>query len=149
MLSVAWSLLGHFNDLLFQEEVEISESALVELVDLAALLVRNSAKEVRRLERRHGAHAAMAIQAGLTQLRGRQKALQTRQALVSYGRWHFAVDIKLSARFPLLRSLSRAKRTSQIQVAMSAFDPKRTSAVHCGNDFSAGFSLYRSTRLSR
>ena len=32
---------------------------------------------------------------------------------------------------------------------MSAFDPKRTLAVHCGNGFDADFNLYQSTRLSR
>jgi hypothetical protein len=32
---------------------------------------------------------------------------------------------------------------------LSAFDPSATLAVHCGNDFDAGFSPYRSTRLSR
>jgi hypothetical protein len=31
---------------------------------------------------------------------------------------------------------------------LSADDPSATLAVHCGNDFDAGFSLYRSTRLS-
>jgi putative ABC transport system substrate-binding protein len=31
---------------------------------------------------------------------------------------------------------------------MSAFDPKRTLAVHCGNGFDAGFSPYQSTRLN-
>jgi hypothetical protein len=30
-----------------------------------------------------------------------------------------------------------------------ANDPKRTLAVHCGNGSDAGFSPYRSTRLSR
>jgi hypothetical protein len=34
-------------------------------------------------------------------------------------------------------------------LALSAFDPQRTLAVHCGNGFDAGFSPYRSTRLSR
>jgi hypothetical protein len=28
-------------------------------------------------------------------------------------------------------------------------DPSATLAVHCGNDFDGGFSLYQSTRLSR
>jgi hypothetical protein len=28
-------------------------------------------------------------------------------------------------------------------------DPNATLAVHCGNGFDAGFSPYRSTRLSR
>jgi hypothetical protein len=32
---------------------------------------------------------------------------------------------------------------------LSAYDPKQTLAVRCGNDFDAGFSPYRSTRLSR
>jgi hypothetical protein len=32
---------------------------------------------------------------------------------------------------------------------LSAFDPERTLAVHCGNGFDAGFSPYQSTRLSR
>ena len=32
---------------------------------------------------------------------------------------------------------------------LSANDPKRTSAVHCGNVFDADFSPYQSTRLSR
>ena len=32
---------------------------------------------------------------------------------------------------------------------LSAFDPKRTIAVHCGNGFDVGFSPYQSTRLSR
>ncbi len=32
---------------------------------------------------------------------------------------------------------------------LSAFDPQRTLAVHCGNGFDAGFSPYQSTRLSR
>jgi hypothetical protein len=32
---------------------------------------------------------------------------------------------------------------------LSAFDPSATLAVHCGNGFDAGFSPYRSTRLSR
>jgi len=31
----------------------------------------------------------------------------------------------------------------------SAFDPKRTLAVHCGNSFDADFSPYQNTRLSR
>ena len=30
-----------------------------------------------------------------------------------------------------------------------AIDPSATLAVHCGNGFDAGFSLYRSARLSR
>jgi hypothetical protein len=30
-----------------------------------------------------------------------------------------------------------------------ANDPSATLAVHCGNSFDAGFSLYQSTRLSR
>jgi hypothetical protein len=32
---------------------------------------------------------------------------------------------------------------------LSVNDPKRTLAVHCGNGFDGGFSLYQSTRLSR
>jgi hypothetical protein len=32
---------------------------------------------------------------------------------------------------------------------LSAFDPKATLAVHCGNGFDAGFSPYQSTRLNR
>ena len=32
---------------------------------------------------------------------------------------------------------------------LSANDPTATLAVHCGNGFGAGFSLYQSTRLSR
>jgi hypothetical protein len=32
---------------------------------------------------------------------------------------------------------------------LSAYDPKRTLAVHCGNGFDAGFSPYRSACLSR
>jgi hypothetical protein len=32
---------------------------------------------------------------------------------------------------------------------LSANDPKRTLVAHCGNGFDAGFSLYRSARLSR
>jgi hypothetical protein len=32
---------------------------------------------------------------------------------------------------------------------LSAYDPTATLAVHCGNGFDAGFSPYRSTRLSR
>ena len=32
---------------------------------------------------------------------------------------------------------------------MSAFDPERTLAVHCGNGFNAGFNPYQSTRLDR
>jgi len=32
---------------------------------------------------------------------------------------------------------------------LSAFDPTATLAVHCGNDFYAGFSPYQNTRLSR
>jgi hypothetical protein len=32
---------------------------------------------------------------------------------------------------------------------LSANDPTATLAVHCGNGFEAGFSPYRSTRLSR
>ena len=32
---------------------------------------------------------------------------------------------------------------------LSAFDPKRTLAVHCSNGLDAGFSLYRTTCLSR
>jgi hypothetical protein len=32
---------------------------------------------------------------------------------------------------------------------LSAFDPSATLAVYCGNSFNAGFSPYRSTRLSR
>jgi hypothetical protein len=31
----------------------------------------------------------------------------------------------------------------------AAIDPSATLAVHCGNTFDAGFSPYRSTRLSR
>jgi hypothetical protein len=31
----------------------------------------------------------------------------------------------------------------------AAIDPTATLAVHCGNGFDAGFSLYQSTRLSR
>jgi hypothetical protein len=36
---------------------------------------------------------------------------------------------------PLLRSLLGVKRTWLVAAHMSAFDPKRTSAVHCGNGF--------------
>jgi hypothetical protein len=32
---------------------------------------------------------------------------------------------------------------------LSAFDPERTLAVHCGNGFDASFSPYQNTRLSR
>jgi hypothetical protein len=32
---------------------------------------------------------------------------------------------------------------------LSAFDPRATIAVHCGNIFNAGFCPYQSTRLSR
>jgi hypothetical protein len=32
---------------------------------------------------------------------------------------------------------------------LSAFDPKRTLAVHCGTGFAAGFSPYQCTRLNR
>jgi hypothetical protein len=32
---------------------------------------------------------------------------------------------------------------------LSGFDPTATLAVHCGNDFYAGFSPYQNTRLSR
>jgi hypothetical protein len=32
---------------------------------------------------------------------------------------------------------------------LSAFDPTATLAVHCGIGFDAGFSPYRSARLSR
>src|SRR5450756_1545708 len=32
---------------------------------------------------------------------------------------------------------------------LSAYDPTATLAVHCGNDFGAGFRPYQSTRLSR
>jgi hypothetical protein len=52
-------------------------------------------------------------------------------------------------RCPLLRSLLGVKRTGLIAAHMSAFDPKRTLAVHCGNGFDAGFNPYQSTRLSR
>jgi hypothetical protein len=31
----------------------------------------------------------------------------------------------------------------------AANDPQATLAVHCGNDFDAGFSPYQGTRLSR
>jgi hypothetical protein len=34
-------------------------------------------------------------------------------------------------------------------VGYDAIDPSATLAVHCGNGFDTGFSLYRSTRLSR
>ena len=40
------------------------------------------------------------------------------------------------------------KRTCLFALHMSAYDPKRTLAVHCGNGFDAGFGPYRSTRLS-
>src|SRR5215510_13346975 len=49
----------------------------------------------------------------------------------------------------LLRSLLGVKRTWPVAMQMSAFDPKQTLAVHCGNGFDAGFSPYQSTRLSR
>jgi hypothetical protein len=32
---------------------------------------------------------------------------------------------------------------------LSAYDPTATLGVHCDNGFDAGFSLYRSIRLSR
>jgi hypothetical protein len=32
---------------------------------------------------------------------------------------------------------------------LSAFDPKQTLAVHCGNGFDADLSPYQSTRLSQ
>ena len=41
---------------------------------------------------------------------------------------------------------------SQIPLALRApsiHDPSATLALHCGNGFDTGFSLYRSTRLSR
>ena len=51
-------------------------------------------------------------------------------------------------RSPLLVSLLGVKRTYLIALHMSAFDPKRTLAVRCGNGFDAGFSPYQSARLS-
>jgi hypothetical protein len=41
------------------------------------------------------------------------------------------------------------KAASTCALQMSAFDPKRTLAVHCGKGFDAGFSPYQSTRLNR
>jgi hypothetical protein len=41
------------------------------------------------------------------------------------------------------------QRTPACTLHMSAFDPKRTLAVHCGNGFDAGFGPYQSTRLNR
>ena len=41
------------------------------------------------------------------------------------------------------------KRTCLFASHMSAFDPKRTLAVHCGDGFDVGLSPYQSTRLSR
>jgi hypothetical protein len=49
---------------------------------------------------------------------------------------------------PLSRSLLGVKRTWAVAVHMSAFDPKQTLAVRCGNGFDAGFSPYQSARLS-
>ena len=45
--------------------------------------------------------------------------------------------------------VSGVKRTCLFCIANVCFDPKRTSAVRCGNDFNARFSLYQGTRLSR
>jgi putative copper resistance protein D len=48
--------------------------------------------------------------------------------------------------------LWRARRMAEpacLRREMSAYDPKRTLAVHCGNGFDAGFSPYQSTRLNR
>jgi hypothetical protein len=42
-----------------------------------------------------------------------------------------------------------AKQTWAFALHMSAFDPKRTLAVHYGDSFDAGFSPYQNTRLSR
>jgi hypothetical protein len=45
--------------------------------------------------------------------------------------------------------MTEAKQTQCGRVNTAVDDPTATLAVHCGNGFEAGFSLYRSTRLSR
>ena len=41
------------------------------------------------------------------------------------------------------------KRTWLFALQMSAFDPKRTFGLHCGNGFDASFGTYQCCRLSR
>src|ERR1035437_6239187 len=51
----------------------------------------------------------------------------------------------------IIRSLSEQHGQSVILASddLSANDPRRTLAVHCGNSFDADFSPYQSPRLSR
>ena len=46
------------------------------------------------------------------------------------------------------RTMSAFGGKADMAPHMSAYDPKRTLALHCGNGFDAGFGPYRSTRLS-
>ncbi len=39
--------------------------------------------------------------------------------------------------------------TNETTAPIFVRSPKRTSGVHCGNGFGAGFSLYQSTSLNR
>jgi hypothetical protein len=41
------------------------------------------------------------------------------------------------------------KQASPNALHMSAFDPKQTSAEHCGNVFDAGFNPYQSAHVNR
>jgi hypothetical protein len=61
--------------------------------------------------------------------------------------WHLA-DNRGGATFCPLSDNS-GQSWILVHDGLSANDPKRTSAVHCGNDFDAGFSPYQSTHLSR
>jgi hypothetical protein len=48
-----------------------------------------------------------------------------------------------------LRPLPKVKRKLDFEDVRAAVDPSATLAVHCGNGFDGGFSLYQSTRLNR
>ena len=61
--------------------------------------------------------------------------------------WHFA-DKPTVADFVAYWGNNGQKSVLTLD-GYAAIDPTATLAVHCGNGFGAGFSLYQSIRLSR
>jgi hypothetical protein len=60
--------------------------------------------------------------------------------------WHIA-DKPIAPGFVAYWT-NNGQRWISARVVYDAIDPKRTSAVHCGNGFDVGFRPYQSTRLN-
>ena len=67
------------------------------------------------------------------------------RANVAY--WRTKRTIQRGPRLSAIRQ--SGQRSILARDVLSAFDPQRKSAVHCGNAFDAGFSPYESSCLSR